>query len=223
MSPISLRHAAEEVRKAGVLIDEETFAKRPKLSALVTEIIAKWSTVENMEGLVFLMLAGSYGRRATSIYLNLRGNVARAALYAVAEEDLDETDKRVFFSALKVIDRARGHRNLLAHGLIGHNEADPNVFIVVPQSASLKHMRALFIDRHIAAEEHEGAEIAKRSGERFLDAALIFTEDDLKAILEECRDAFDLMGDLAVLVAEVHPDKESVRRKLLERFPASTR
>jgi len=218
LEPKRLLECAPEVQAAAFINDENTLNDRPVLALLVAEIISTWSMVEGMEALAFLMLSGSEGKKAVAIYSQLKGRFAREALCALAKE-LSDAERHIFFAALRNIDRVKGQRDLLAHGVIGHNSADPSILVVIPQAAMLSHMRSLFLEQHLVRTVSEQEQIKAKAMEAFKANAVVYSETDLQEIVKECRQAHDLMRDIAVLVCEVHPLKDATRQRLRERFP----
>jgi hypothetical protein len=186
----------------------------PDLAAQIASIVTAWSEVENSLALLLIMLIGAGSDAAIAMYESLSGSTAKeAALRAAAEHALDDERLKLFFATTRVVKKVAKQRNRIVHGLVAHCPEIKDALVIMSQAAMLKHMHLLFIKQHDGTTNP--TEVRAAAAAHFVKSSFVYNRQSFSRVLSRCQWANDLLMDLAVICAQVHPGKDRSLARLL--------
>lgn len=192
----------------------EALETYPSLAAQVACVVTAWSEVENSTALLLIMLIGAGADAAIAMYESLSGSTAKeAALRAAAEHALDDERLKVFFATTRVVKKVAKQRNRIVHGIVTHCPQIKDAFVIMSQSAMLKHMHLLFVKQHDGTMHPDHVRAAATA--HFMKSSFVYDKNSFSRILGRCKWANEILMDLAVVCAPVHPNKAQSLARLL--------
>jgi hypothetical protein len=114
---------------------------RPKLAVQIAKVAAKWTLIENQQGVALALLLNSEG--ALAMYIALSGGAARiAALKAAAEHTLSSEFYKEFEEQLRATKGPQNERNTVIHSVWAASDDDPDALLQAPSKDHLKWFAA---------------------------------------------------------------------------------
>ena len=190
-------------QNAEIAVSPDALAQRPVLAALIAEAIGAWSQTEMTLGILLARMLGANARPAMVMYSALESfQPQMRALDAVSRSILVGDDLELFSATLIVIRRAAHQRHLLGHSVWAFAPQLPHDLLLIDPKDMWGWSATVFewadamrttppprppMPKAISALDHG--------------KVLVFSEGDLKSIVQRLRRAHGYAGLLSLLIS----------------------
>jgi hypothetical protein len=125
---------------ASVILGPEALSGYPHLASFVMQVIAIWAHIEgNLASMLTNCLRSDIATGAAMYQALISADAKRAALNAVAQSYLSESDFRIFQAVMKVVKPSRDRRNDFAHHIWAFSPEVPDALLLMHPSVVLNH------------------------------------------------------------------------------------
>ena len=114
---------------------------RPKLAVQIAKVSARWTLIENQQGVALALLLNSEG--ALAMYMALSGGAARsAALKAAAAHTLSSDYYEKFDEQLRATKGPQNERNTVVHSVWAASDDYPDALLQTPSKDHIRSCRS---------------------------------------------------------------------------------